>query len=51
MEPRQLVCLRFKFLVADTLYKRVGVGWGSPFPPIHPWSLEPAAGDDVQDRA
>ena len=23
---------------------------GGPFPPIHPWSLEPAAGDDVQDR-
>ena len=22
-----------------------------PFPPIHPWSLEPGAGDDVQDRA
>jgi hypothetical protein len=26
-------------------------GWGGPFPPIHPWSLEPAADDDVQDKA
>ena len=26
-------------------------GGGGPFPPIHPWSLEPAAGDGVQDRA
>ena len=26
-------------------------GWGrGPFAPIHPWSLEPAAGDSVQDR-
>ena len=25
-------------------------GGGGPFLPIHPWSLEPAAGDDVQDR-
>jgi hypothetical protein len=22
----------------------------SPFWPIHPWSLEPAAGDDAQDQ-
>jgi hypothetical protein len=34
--------------MADTLYER---GGESPFLPIHPWSLEPAAGDDVQDRA
>jgi hypothetical protein len=27
-----------------------GAGRGRPFPPIHPWSLEPASGDDLQDR-
>jgi hypothetical protein len=27
-----------------------GGGRGRPFPPIHPWSLEPASGDDLQDR-
>jgi hypothetical protein len=26
-------------------------GGGGAFWPIHPWSLEPAAGDDMQDRA
>jgi hypothetical protein len=24
--------------------------WGEAFPPFHPWSLEPAADDEVQDR-
>jgi hypothetical protein len=43
-----LVCSRFKFLMADTLYKR---GGKSLFPLIHPWSLELAAGDEVQNRA
>jgi hypothetical protein len=42
-----LVCSRFKLLMADTLYKGGGV---SPFPPIHPWNLEPTTGDDMQDR-
>jgi hypothetical protein len=31
--------------MTDALYKR----GGGPFLPIHPWSLEPGAGDDVQD--
>jgi hypothetical protein len=31
-------------------YKGAGGGGGGPFQPIHSWSLEPAAGDDVQDR-
>ena len=31
--------------MANALKKGVGA-----FPPIHPWSLEPAAGGDVQDR-
>jgi hypothetical protein len=35
-------------LKGECAYKR---GGGGPFPPIHPWSLEPAAGDDMQDRA
>jgi hypothetical protein len=48
MEPRQLVCSRFKASMVDTLYKR---GGESPFLSIYPWSLEPAAGDDVQNRA
>jgi hypothetical protein len=30
--------------MANALIKR----GGGPFPPIHPWSLEPAAGDNVQ---
>ena len=34
-------------MLGNMPYKRRG----SPFPPIHPWSLEPAAGDDVQNRA
>jgi hypothetical protein len=38
---------RLKFLMVNMLYK----GGGVPFLPIHLWSLEPAAGDDVQDRS
>ena len=39
---------RLKYLMENYLIKVEG---GGPFPPIHPWSLEPAAGDDMQDRA
>ena len=39
-----------KCLMENALIKgRRGQGEGGPFPPIHPWSLEPAAGDDMQD--
>jgi hypothetical protein len=34
--------------ISDMLYKG---GGESPFPLIHPWSMEPAVGDSVQNRA
>jgi hypothetical protein len=44
MEPRHASLFKVQMFNGDCAYKR-------PFPPIHPWSLEPAAGDDLQDRA
>jgi hypothetical protein len=35
-------------MLGNTPFKRGGAG--IPFLPVHPWSLEPAAGDDVQNR-
>jgi hypothetical protein len=39
-----------RFLIKAQMFNALIKG-GRGFPPIHPWSLEPAAGDDdVQDR-
>ena len=35
--------------MANALIKGGGGGGGDPFLPIHPWNLEPAVGDEVQD--
>ena len=42
-----------RFLIKAQMFngKCAYKGGGGPFPPIHAWSLELAAGDDVQDRA
>ena len=42
-----------RFLIKAQMFngKCAYKGGGGPFLPIHSWSLEPAAGDDVQDRA
>jgi hypothetical protein len=41
------ILIKAQMFNGDCTYKK----GGGPFPPIHPWSLEQAAGDDVQDRA
>jgi hypothetical protein len=49
MEPKHASLFKVQILMSgNTPYKKVEK---SPFPPVHPWSLEPAAGDDLQNRA
>jgi hypothetical protein len=41
------ILIKAQMFNGECTYKGEG---GGPFPPIHPWSLEPAAGDGMQDR-
>jgi hypothetical protein len=45
MEPRHASLFKVQVFNGNCAFKKWG---GGPFPPIHPWSLKPAAGDDCR---